>query len=205
MDLEAKSPLYALFTESVTGLATLRAFGWRGALEKKHHELLDRPQRPFYLLYAIQRWLTFVLDMFVAGIAVLLIVLVTQMRGILPAGLIGVALVSVIQFSQNLKLLMTLWTNLETHIGAIFRIKSFTSHTTSSTSRRKKNNRRPCDRPREPSCSIMSRPDTGASITFSRPVFANRSVCRKNEHVLKNISLSIEAGQKIGICGRTGR
>lgn len=131
MDLEAKSPLYALFTESVTGLATLRAFGWRSAMEDKLHELLDRSQRPYYLLYAVQRWLTLVLDMFVAGIAVLLIVLVTQLRGVLPTGLIGVALVNVILFSQNLKLLMMFWTNLETHIGAIARIKSFTSTTAS--------------------------------------------------------------------------
>ena len=27
----------------------------------------------------------------------------------------------------------------------------------------------------------------------------------ETEHVLKNLTLSIEAGQKIGICGRTGR
>jgi ABC-type multidrug transport system fused ATPase/permease subunit len=131
MDLEAKSPLYALFTESVTGLATLRAFGWRDALERRHHELLDRSQKPFYLLYAVQRWLTLVLDMIVTVIAVLVVVLVTQLRGILPAGLIGVALVNIIQFSQHLKLLMTFWTTLETHIGAISRIKSFTTDTVS--------------------------------------------------------------------------
>jgi ABC-type multidrug transport system fused ATPase/permease subunit len=131
MDLEAKSPLYALFTESVTGLATLRAFGWRNALEKKHHELLDRSQRPFYLLYAVQRWLTLVLDMIVTVIAVLVVVLVTQLRGVLPTGLIGVALVNIIQFSQHLKLLLTFWTTLETHIGAISRIRSFTSDTAS--------------------------------------------------------------------------
>ena len=131
MDLEAKSPLYALFTESVAGLATLRAFGWRDALEKRHHELLDRSQRPFYLLYAVQRWLTLVLDMIVTVIAVLVVVIITQLRGILPAGLIGVALVNIIQFSQHLKLLMTFWTTLETHIGAISRIKSFTTDTAS--------------------------------------------------------------------------
>lgn len=131
MDLEAKSPLYAQFTESLSGLATIRAFGWRGALEEKHHELLDRSQRPFYLLYAVQRWLTFVLDMFVTSIAVLLIILVTQLRGVLSSGMVGVALVNVILFSQYLKLLLMFWTNLETHIGAISRIRSFTSHAVS--------------------------------------------------------------------------
>ncbi|KAF4957433.1 hypothetical protein FSARC_11314 [Fusarium sarcochroum] len=187
MDLEAKSPLYALFTESVTGLATLRAFGWRGALEKKHHDLLDRSQRPFYLLYAVQRWLTLVLDMIVTAIAVLVMVLVTQLRGVLPTGLIGVALVNIIQFSQHLKLLMTFWTNLETHIGAISRIKSFTTHTDSE--------HEPQEKEQPPSIW----PSKGTIV------FDNVSAgYRKDEHVLKNISISIEAGQKIGICGRTG-
>lgn len=187
LDLEAKSPLYALFTESVTGLATLRAFGWRGALEKKHHELLDRSQRPFYLLYAVQRWLTFVLDMFVAAIAVLVMVLVTQLKDVLPTGLIGVALVNIILFSQHLKLLMTFWTNLETQIGAISRIRSFTSHTASE------------HEPQEKEQPPPTWPSKGAIM------FENVSAgYRQSEHVLKNISISIEAGQKIGICGRTG-
>ncbi|RBR18642.1 uncharacterized protein FIESC28_05919 [Fusarium coffeatum] len=187
MDLEAKSPLYALFTESVTGLATLRAFGWREALETRHHELLDRSQRPFYLLYAVQRWLTLVLDMIVTVIAVLVVVIVTQLRGILPAGLIGVALVNIIQFSQHLKLLMTFWTTLETHIGAISRIKSFTTDTASE------------HEPQEKEQPPSTWPSEG-TIVFDR-VWAGY---KESEHVLKNVSLLIEAGQKIGICGRTG-
>ncbi|KAH7329602.1 P-loop containing nucleoside triphosphate hydrolase protein [Stachybotrys elegans] len=187
MDLEAKSPLYAQFTESLNGLATLRAFGWRGALQEKNHELLDRSQRPYYLLYAVQRWLTFVLDMFVAGIAVLLIILITQLRGVLSSGMIGVALVNVITFSQSLKLLLTFWTNLETHIGAISRIKSFTSNTTSE------------HEPQEKELPPPSWPTKGAIM------FDNVSAgYKKSEDVLKNLTLSIEAGQKIGICGRTG-
>ncbi|RGP71223.1 multidrug resistance [Fusarium longipes] len=187
MDLEAKSPLYALFTESVTGLATLRAFGWSEALEKKHHELLDRSQRPFYLLYAVQRWLTLVLDMIVTVIAVLVVILVTQLRGVLPAGLVGVALVNIIQFSQHLKLLLTFWTTLETHIGAISRIKSFTSDTASENE--------PQEKEQPPSVW----PSKG-TILFDK-VSAGY---RESEDVLKNISLTIEAGQKVGICGRTG-
>ncbi|KFA71226.1 hypothetical protein S40288_03837 [Stachybotrys chartarum IBT 40288] len=187
MDLEAKSPLYSLFTESLNGLATVRAFGWRGALEERHHELLDRSQRPYYLLYAVQRWLTFVLDMFVAAIALLLIVLVTQLRGTLSSGMIGVALVNVIMFSQTLKLLMTFWTNLETHIGAISRIKSFTSEAVSEHEPQEKE-LPPCDWP------------SAGAVTFD-----NLSAgYKKSEDVLKNVSFSIKAGQKIGVCGRTG-
>jgi ABC-type multidrug transport system fused ATPase/permease subunit len=126
MDLETKAPLYSLFEESLSGLATIRAFGWQDALYERNHKLLDRSQRPFYLLFAVQRWLTLVLDLVVAAIAVLLMVLVVQLRGTIAAGGVGLALLNVIQFSQNIKLLVTFWTTLETHIGSVARIKSFT-------------------------------------------------------------------------------
>lgn len=126
MDLETKAPLYSLFEESLSGLATIRAFNWQEALNNRNHELLDRSQRPFYLLFAVQRWLTLVLDLVVAAVAVLLMVLVVQLRGTMAAGGVGLALLNVIQFSQNIKLLVTFWTTLETHIGSVSRIRSFT-------------------------------------------------------------------------------
>jgi ABC-type multidrug transport system fused ATPase/permease subunit len=126
LDLEAKAPLYSHFTDSLSGLASLRAFGWQQALQEKQYQLLDRSQRPFYLLYAVQRWLTLTLDLVVAGIAVLLVILVVTLRGQISAGYVGVALLNVIMFSQSIKLLVTFWTNLETHIGSIQRVRSFT-------------------------------------------------------------------------------
>ena len=129
LDLEAKSPLYSQFMECLSGLATVRAFGWQRALEDKNRKLLDESQKPFYLLFAVQRWLTLVLDLMVAAVAVLLIVLVTQLRGIMSPGFVGVALLNVLLFSQSIKMLLTFWTNLETHIGSIARIKEFTATT----------------------------------------------------------------------------
>ena len=129
MDLEAKAPLYTLFEESLRGLVTIRAFGWERDLEEKNRVLLDRSQRPFYLLFAVQRWLTLVLDLLIAAVAVLLIVLVVQLRGTVTAGGIGLALIGVIQFSQYVKLLVTFWTTLETHIGSVARVRSFTETT----------------------------------------------------------------------------
>lgn len=131
LDLETKSPLYSQFMECLTGLTTIRAFGWEHALEEKNREVLDQSQKPFYLLFAIQRWLTLVLDLIVAAVAVLLIVLIVELRGIISPGFAGVALLNVLLFSQSIKLLMTFWTNLETHIGSIARIKSFTATTLS--------------------------------------------------------------------------
>ena len=127
LDLEAKSPLYTQFVEMLSGVATVRAFGWQNFLEEKTKKLLDRSQRPFYLMYAIQRWLTVVLDLVVAAMAVLLITLVVALRGKFDAGSVGVALVNVILFGQSIKMFVHFWTTLETQIGSIARIKSFTT------------------------------------------------------------------------------
>lgn len=189
LDLEAKAPLYSHFTDCLQGLVTLRAFGWQHAMEQKNIELLDHSQRPFYLMFAIQRWLTLSLDMVVAGIAVLLIVLVVALRGsTLSAGYVGVALLNVIQFSQSIKLVVTFWTNLETHIGSIQRIKDFTTTVESE------------DKPGEDQDVPPNWPSKGA-INFN----SVSAAYRPSEPVLTDVSLTVKAGEKVGICGRTGR
>ncbi|KAJ5135875.1 uncharacterized protein N7515_005153 [Penicillium bovifimosum] len=188
LDIEAKAPLYSHFTDCLQGLVTLRAFGWQHAMEKKNIALLDHSQRPFYFMFAIQRWLTLSLDMVVAGIAVLLIVLVVALRGTsLSAGYVGVALLNVIQFSQSIKLLVTFWTSLETHIGSIQRIKDFTSTVESE------------DQPGEDQDVPPNWPSKGAVAFHSVS-----AAYRPSEPVLNEVSLTVQAGEKVGICGRTG-
>ena len=73
LDLEAKTPLYTHFTETMAGVVTIRAFGWKQAFVAENLKALDFSQLPYYMLYCIQRWLGVVLDLFVAGVAVLLV------------------------------------------------------------------------------------------------------------------------------------
>ncbi|CAK38280.1 uncharacterized protein An03g04880 [Aspergillus niger] len=75
LDLESKSPLYTQFTETINGLVTIRAFGWQNSFREEHQELLQKPNRPYYMLVVIQRGLILGLDLSVAGIAILLVIL----------------------------------------------------------------------------------------------------------------------------------
>ena len=186
LDLEAKAPLYTQFSETLSGLVTVRAFGWQNALEKKNRFLLDQSQRPFYLLFSVQRWLQLVLDLVVAAVAVMLMVLVVELRGVLSGAYVGIALLNVILFSQHLKLLLQYWTLLETHIGAVARIKNFVGSTTAESLP-------------ELDAPPQDWPARGA-IEFSS-VNAGYDASRA---VLKDLTLSVQAGEKIGICGRTG-
>lgn len=129
--LEAKAPIYSHFIETLHGLVTIRAFGWVEAYKSKNLRLVDESQKPFYLLLCIQRWLTLVLDLIVAGMAILLVALAVCLRGNTSAGILGIALVNITGLGYTLADLITQWTTLETSLGAIARIKSFSTNTPS--------------------------------------------------------------------------
>ncbi|PWY65371.1 multidrug resistance protein MDR [Aspergillus sclerotioniger CBS 115572] len=184
LDLESKSPLYTQFTETLNGLVTIRAFGWQDSFQREHLELLQRSQRPYYALFVIQRWLLLVLDLFVAGVAVLLVIFAVIIPGIGP---IGVSLISLITFNQQLSELINFWTSMETSIGAVTRIRSFQKVPSE-------------DLPGENLVPCADWPLEG------RIVFKNACIGYDlaSPPVLRQISLTISAGTKLGVCGRTG-
>lgn len=96
LDLEAKSPLYSHFIESLSGLVTIRAFGWADNFKELNLKLLDVSQKPYYLLFCVQRWLALVLDLIVAGLAVILMILVVKLRTDISGGFVGLALLNVV-------------------------------------------------------------------------------------------------------------
>lgn len=97
LDLEAKSPLYSNFIESLSGLATIRAFGWAEHFKELNLKLLDVSQKPYYLLFCIQRWLGLLLDLMVAILGVILMVLVVKLRTDVSGGFVGLALLNVVR------------------------------------------------------------------------------------------------------------
>jgi ABC-type multidrug transport system fused ATPase/permease subunit len=197
LDLEAKSPLFSQFLESLSGLVTIRAFGWSSKFEEQNLVLLDASQKPFYLLYCIQRWLGLTLDLTVTGLGVILMVMIVKLRSEVGAGYVGLAILNVITFSQSLSMIIRNWTDLETSIGAIARIREFVATTDDE------------NRPDE----VLPLPDGGDGISQPWPStgaieFRNVSAAYNKDGnrklVIRNLSLSIRAGEKIGICGRSG-
>jgi ATP-binding cassette subfamily C (CFTR/MRP) protein 1 len=188
MDLEAKAPLYSNFLETLSGLVTIRAFGWTEEMEKRNMELLDASQRPFYLLYCIQRWLALVIDLLVAALAFILVALIVTFRHRADAGFVGVALINIMTFNITLSVVIQHYTAVETSLGAISRIQSFV-HTTASENRPEECNEVPQEWPSEGNITVSN-----LSATYSLDL----------DPALHHINLSIPAGQKVGICGPSG-
>ncbi|RAK73686.1 putative ATP-binding cassette transporter [Aspergillus fijiensis CBS 313.89] len=186
LDLESRSPLYSHYMDTMNGLSTIQAFGWQKRFSEKSSKLLDVSQRPYYLLYCIQRWLALVLDLIVAAEAVLLVSLAVNLRATTSIGLLGVSLNNILSFNQSLSSLITGWTQLEISLGSIARTKDFERDTQPEETL--KNDSVPA-----------SWPDRGA-IEFK----AVTAQYNPTAPILKDVSFKVRPGQKIGICGRTG-
>lgn len=192
LDLEEKAPLYTQFLETLSGLATIRAFGWGSAVIEANHALVDRSQKPFYLLMIVQRWLVLVLDLTTAALALLLVGLAVRLRGEVDVGLTGVSLVQLISLSETVNLLIQFWTSIETSISAVARIKQFAEDTGEENL---------LGETQEPPSQW---PDKGA-IQISELTASYGNGQEYVHQALDAVSFEIKPGEKVAICGRTGR
>ncbi|KAM0479830.1 hypothetical protein ACHAPX_004407 [Trichoderma viride] len=188
LEIEHKAPLYSHFLESINGLATIRAFGWILPYSTKSLILLDSAQKPSYLLNCIQRWLTLVLDLVVAILTILLVVFAVTLRGKLNPALLGIALVNMMNLGLNLKGIILAWSQLETSLGAVTRIKTF-EETTPSELLPHENYTPPEEWPSQGSLEFID-----LSVQYDSTAHP----------VLRNISFSIRPGEKLGLVGRSG-
>ncbi|KAK5046622.1 hypothetical protein LTR84_007383 [Exophiala bonariae] len=188
LDLEQKAPLYTMFAETSSGISTIRAFGWTEKFVERNLVLLDRSQRPFYLMMCIQRWLALVLDMIVVVLVTVLLVVIMSQRSSIQPGLAGIGLLSTVGLSSSLTNLVRMWSALETSIGAISRLREFLQTTESEHDDQELMAVRP------------GWPENGEVVFHS----FDASYAKDSDLVLKDISLKIRLGEKVGICGRSG-
>ncbi|KAI1029090.1 hypothetical protein LB504_012951 [Fusarium proliferatum] len=188
LDLEAKSPLYTHFLDTSRGIATIRALGWTGKNIKHNHRLLDQSQRPMYLLSMVQRWLYLTLNVVVAVTATALVGLITQLRS--SSSLSGASLVTLMTLSQSLSDIVRFYAALETSIGAVARLRNFTTKTgTESVSH---------------GDVKLDRQWPSKGVIEVQGVWATYNGGDAEEYALQGIDVSIRAGERIALCGRTG-
>ncbi|KAK6823394.1 hypothetical protein RU639_006092 [Aspergillus parasiticus] len=192
LEIELKSPLYTHFMESLAGVITIRAFSWTHASTSRMLSMLDTAQKPFYLLLSIQRWLSLVLNLIVAALTILIVGVALALRKHVDPGLLGVALVMMVDLGQVLSELIQNWTLLETSLGAIARIKDFAENTPSE----------------EKYLTVQVQEPPPEWPRHGEIMFADTSIaydCSEGaKPVLNGISLHVRAGEKVGLCGKSG-
>ncbi|KAE8154372.1 P-loop containing nucleoside triphosphate hydrolase protein [Aspergillus avenaceus] len=203
LDLEAKAPLYSHFLDTIKGAVTIRAFGWVSHEIEANNNLLDQSQKPAYLLAMVQRWLGFVLQVVVAILAIMVVVLATQLRA--QAGLTGASLVTLMTFGDILNYVVTFFTQMEMSMGAISRLKYFSENVQSEGM---------------PGEDMQPGPEwppkggirlSGVSASYTTGPVSKEVECtsdaeseRSHRLALSDVNLTVRPGEKVMLCGRTG-
>lgn len=188
------------------GVVTFRAFGWVPNGIARDDQLLDDSQRPWWALQLMQRYLQFVLQLLVALLADVVVALATRMRSwsysIDADGsggntdCTGASLVTLMTFGTALADFVRTFTTVEISIGAVSKLKTF-GETVKLENRPNENAVTPAEWPMRGNIEIIgvSASYDGNNVTQSRP----------KRLALRDLHLSITAGEEIAICGRSGR
>lgn len=206
IEATTRSPIYADFSATLDGLVTLRAYRLEDKVTHLFQKQIDENGRAWYSFLMASRWLGFRLDMETSTILIFVCMLSVILRDQIDIGLIGFTLVYTMALSGLFQYAVRLSVEVETQMTSIERINAY------------------CSLPPEPGYGttlqdvLQSDPKTLA-VSNANPEFKSfLEGCQGNvdinkltvtyrsdlDPVLKDISFRIEAGSKVGICGRTG-
>uniref|UniRef100_A0A3B4C2F3 ATP-binding cassette, sub-family C (CFTR/MRP), member 10 n=1 Tax=Pygocentrus nattereri TaxID=42514 RepID=A0A3B4C2F3_PYGNA len=183
------SPVYSHFSETLSGLATVRASGHAARFEEENERRLDQNQRCLFISNAAMQWLDIRLQMIgvsvVTGISIIAVI-EHQIRSIDP-GLVGLALSYALSITNLLSGLIFSFTQTEMQLVSVERTEEY-------------------------STSIPLEPQSGSTVVppswpehgrveFDGAVLAYRPGL---PNALDGVSFVVMPGERVGIVGRTG-
>ena len=187
LDSLALSPIFGGFSETLAGLATLRAFRAGPAALAAQRTLLDASARAYWPMLCLNRWLSVRLELL--GIAVVFGAALTA--GVLlpvSAGVAGLALTSALNLTGLLNWMVRKVTELEVNMNCVERMDEYSRAT-----------------PEADAVVQGHRPPPGwpaaGAVTVAGLVVRYRPDL---DPVLRGVSFDVPAGSKVGVAGRTG-
>ncbi|WWC87583.1 uncharacterized protein L201_002473 [Kwoniella dendrophila CBS 6074] len=191
LDSMLRSLLYSHFSESLSGLATIRAYGETDRFIKENAYYMDLEDRAYLLSATNQRWLSIRLDFLGACLVFAVAIMSAKGGGGLTASQIALCLTYLTSITQVLGMVTRQSAEVENNMNAVERVLWYAD---AASLPQEAAHVVPATQPPE------SWPEEGA-ITFKDVFMAYRPGLPP---VLKGLSTNIHRGEKIGIIGRTG-
>mmetsp|Transcript_38878 Transcript_38878/g.72193 ORF Transcript_38878/g.72193 Transcript_38878/m.72193 type:complete len:1375 (-) Transcript_38878:86-4210(-) len=190
LESTSRSPLFSLFSETLHGSSTVRAYGEVHRFLSQSDVIIDSSNRAFYAIHTSNRWLQLRLEAvgMVLLIAVLGFALEGRSSGNADPGIVALALFYVITIGGILNFTIRMLTETEARMTSCERIHEYT--TTIEPEAADFTNERPP--PSWPSKGRIELRDVSMRYRPNLPL------------VLNKVSFAVEGGYKLGICGRTG-
>ena len=183
-----RSPLFQQFGETLSGMTTIRAYGDERRFIRDNLTKINAQTRPFIYLWACNRWLAFRADVlgdlvaFFSGVFIILSV------GQVDAGAAGISLSYALGFTESVLWLVRLYAINEQNMNSMERIKEYLDV------------EQEADAVIEESRPPKNWPGNG-TVEFVDYTTRYR---KELDPVLRNITLTINPKEKVGIVGRTG-
>ncbi|KAI0925971.1 hypothetical protein AcV5_008554 [Taiwanofungus camphoratus] len=177
------------FSESLSGLATIRAYGETNRFLAENRERVDIENRAYWLTVTNQRWLGIRLDFLGILLTFIVAIMTVGTRFSISPSQTGVVLSYIISVQQAFGWLVRQMAEVENDFNSVERIVYYAN-----------------ELEQEPSHELPDRkpvapwPSQG-SLEFKDVVLKYRP---ELPAVLKGLSMSVQPGEKIGIVGRTG-
>ena len=194
LDSVSRSPIYALFGETLEGVAVIRAFGAQSSLLKRIVTLLNSNQTAFFLTFTAQCWLAVRLEF--AGTAIVTFACLCavlehdSMAGDETfAGAAGLSISFALSVTQSLNWSVRMSSDLEAQMVSVERINQYIRDVNPEADR---------DTPRD---RMLPGEFPKGEIKFENVEMRYRPGLPL---VLKGLSLIIPAGARVGVVGRTG-
>lgn len=187
LDNLLRSSLYVHFSESLSGLATIRAYGEKDKFLKKNEDYINIENRAYYLTVINQRWLGFRLDIFGSVLIFVVAIFGVGTRTSITPSETGLILSYILTIQGAMSWMVRQIAEVENDMNSVERVLHYANNLEQEA----------------PSVIEATRPDKSwpsqGQIEFKNVVMSYRP---ELPAVLKGLSLSINAGEKIGVVGR---
>ena len=186
-----RSPRFAHFKETLTGLSVIRAFRRAPVFLERYLAVLGENQRMFNALVVLNRWFSIRIPLLgaVVSLGVTIGIIWFARSGAVLAGTAGLAIIYASRFWENLNWSVRAFSQVEAKMTAVERLSAFAAMPAEERTRA------------EPILAAAEAWPTRGEIVFE-DVWA-----RYDQHlpdVLRGVSFRIPEGAKAGFVGRTG-
>jgi len=188
LDSVSRSPIYAHFSESLSGVETIRAYRLTEAFASSSDARVDSNHRAFFTTRMANEWLSMRLDFIGACIVFLTAALAIIRRDLLTASLAALTMSEALDVTLFLKAAVTSGAMFESRFNSVERLAAYW------TLPQEADAKKPDVEPKE------DWPNEGA-LEFQGIWMRYRP---ELDPVLKGVSFEVSPGDKIGIVGRTG-
>ncbi|KAF9046870.1 ABC transporter [Hymenopellis radicata] len=189
LDAVLRSTLYSHFSESLSGLATIRAYGESQRFLKDNEERIDVENRAYWMTVTNQRWLGIRLDFLGSLLTFIVALLAVGTRFTISPSQTGLVLSYILSVQQAFGWLVRQSAEVENDMNSVERIVYYATDVEQEAAHEK------------PDCKPPTSWPNAGRVELKNVVLNYRP---ELPPVLKGISMTVAGGEKIGIVGRTG-